>query len=359
MPPKLRIAFHAAGNIPFHGKSLEERPLGGTETGIIRLAESLNKRGHEVVVFSAYENPPETNPKYFHVSEINDHGKFDIVVIVQNWKAAFATVPAKHRFFLTGDGPEQYLNYGIGDRRTVNLFTKLLTVSNWQAKTLCAHSGFPIEKTWYIGNGIHPEYFKKEVEKKRKRLIYSSSPNRGLKFIPDLYNTLIKKHPDLEIHIFSSAKMYSGYAAGEAQLAPIVPEIVSRLKELPNCHYHESTLQKDLAKEFMKSSILFYPCDFPETSCITAIEAQAAGCAVLSSNYCALPETVADAGILIRGKPGSSEYLRSYLAAADILLSDDELLERLSKRGKERVAKHYHWDHVAERFEAVLENLEI
>ncbi|MEZ4754985.1 MAG: glycosyltransferase, partial [Bdellovibrionota bacterium] len=104
-------------------------------------------------------------------------------------------------------------------------------------------------------------------------------------------------------------------------------------------------------------SILFYPSKSPETCCITALEAQAAGCVVLSSHFGALPETVNDAGLLIRGTPGSPEYLNSYLAAADILLSDDQLLERLSNRGKERIAEHYHWDHVAERFEAVLDKL--
>ncbi len=75
-----------------------------------------------------------------------------------------------------------------------------------------------------------------------------------------------------------------------------------------------------MAREFMKSAILCYPNTFAETSCITAMEAQAAGCAIVTSKLAALPETVANAGIMIEGEPGSPAYLDSFSTAVDVFL---------------------------------------
>jgi hypothetical protein len=41
----LKIGIFCGNVIPFHAKSLNERPLGGTETGVIRLSEALESLG--------------------------------------------------------------------------------------------------------------------------------------------------------------------------------------------------------------------------------------------------------------------------------------------------------------------------
>ena len=46
----MKFLFVPGSTLPFHGKTLDERPLGGTETGAIRLAECLDELGHEVHV---------------------------------------------------------------------------------------------------------------------------------------------------------------------------------------------------------------------------------------------------------------------------------------------------------------------
>lgn len=48
----MKITFVADACVPFHGRTLEEQPLGGTETAVIRLAAALSERGHEVTVFT-------------------------------------------------------------------------------------------------------------------------------------------------------------------------------------------------------------------------------------------------------------------------------------------------------------------
>ena len=117
---------------------------------------------------------------------------------------------------------------------------------------------------------------------------------------------------------------------------------------------HGNVRQGELARELMMSSVFIYPNTVFETCCISALEAQAAGCPPVVSENSALPETVGDAGFLIPGQPGSPEYNQRFIDGVDSLLSDNSLWGKLSARGKARIAQDYTWTRVAERFEALL-----
>lgn len=344
----MKFLFFPQSCLPFHGMSLEERPLGGTETGVIRLAEELHQLGHEVIVLSGHENPPLTAPLYLPLHAIDNLGKIDVLVSVRDWTPLLAPLNARVKLYWTGDSYDQFPNVGIGDTRVAQEIDALLAVSDWHADRLCEESGFPRERAWVIRNGIRLSFFEGEEERKRKRMIYSSTPYRGLRFIPMIYRELKNRHPEAEIHIFSGYEVYAGGEAPPAHLLKEYEVLRQEFLRLPHCFLHGNLKQRDLAREFMKSSLLLYPNIFEETSCITALEAQAAGCAIVTSALAALPETVGDAGLLITGTPGSLEYLNAFIGAADRILADDELFQQLSRNGRER-AKETDWRSVAER----------
>ena len=105
----------------------------------------------------------------------------------------------------------------------------------------------------------------------------------------------------------------------------------------------------------MRSSILCYPNTFEETSCITALEAQAAGCAIVTSAFGALPETVGEGGILIGGEPGTPAYLDQFSEALDTLLTDDDALERCVAASRKRIERQT-WSAIAGRFSEYIES---
>lgn len=350
----MKIVFAANRCLAFHAKSLDERPFGGTETGVIRLSEALLKLGHTVKVFTLEKNPPPSEPPYSHLENLAAEPECDVFVAVRDWQLLFSTIKTKRRFFLTPDSFDQPHNFGIGDRRVSDSMHALLVVSTWHGTTLAAKSGLSIEKVWVLRNGVHLPYFEGAETRARKRLIYSSTPHRGLALVPDLYRKVKEKHPDASLHIFAGLDVYAG--------APNISvkefdAMKAGLQALPDCTLHGNVLQKELAREFMKSSVLFYPNIFAETSCITAMEAQAAGCAIVTSNIAGLKETVGPAGILVPGSPSSPEYQQQFVEATNKLLSDDALFKKLSDEGRKRAKEIFDWNLVAKRFEAYLQEV--
>ena len=346
----MKIAFLAESMAAFHAASLEEAPLGGMETAVIRLAEALHEDGHQVTVFSNLDNPPLSKPLYLPKRSLHHLGEVDALISVREWRPCFYPLQAKKVFYWTGDSYDLQQNFGIGDRRVAAKIDKLLAVSSWHAEMLCQKSGFPKDKTYVLRNGVHMPFFKKEEIRERKRLIYSSTPYRGLKFLPFVFKALKDKHPELTLHVFSDYKVY-GEQANQAY-APLIEEynvIKQELEKIEGCFVHGNVTQEQLAKEMMRSSILAYPNTFEETSCITVMEAQAAGCAVITSKLGALPETVGDAGVLIDKAAGSQEYLQAFINELDRLLSDDTHFESLSKKAIKR-AEDYCWRKIAGKF---------
>jgi glycosyltransferase involved in cell wall biosynthesis len=350
----VKIAIYAGRCLPIHAATLAERPLAGTETAVIRIADRLARRDHEVTVFTSHGAPPPSTPRYLPASAVKSKEYVDCFIAVKEWLPALLRVPCRKQCFWTGDSHEASPNFGLGDRRVARLLDHFLAVSRWQADTLCRESGFPRERAHVIGNGVHLADFHGSEPRRRKRLVYTSAPTRGLDLVPSLYLELKRLHPDLELHVFSGFEVYDTDRPYAAPLRARYEATLAEVGGLPDCHLHGNILQKDLARELMRSAILFYPCTFLETSCIAAMEAMAAGCVVVTSDAGALPETVGDAGVLVPGVPGTEDYRRAFVSATHRLLSDDALWEDLSARARQRALGQMGWEACADRLERVL-----
>jgi glycosyltransferase involved in cell wall biosynthesis len=342
---KISILCHSC--LPFHSRTLENTPLGGTETGAIHFSKCLRDLGHEVFVFTNYENAMSDN--YFHTSQIlNIAPSSDVVISVRDFKALAAFPNTKVRMLWTGDSYDQPFNIGMGDKRAAATIDLFLAVSEWHRQTLCDASGFPLEKSWVIKNGIDTSLFQdNSIEKNRKKLMYSSMPYRGFIYTPELYSQLYLKCPGIEYHAFTGFKVVNNLK-NEQQINEL-ESTVQKLRTIPGFQYRGNVSQKQLAKEYLTAGILFYPNTFEETSCITAIEAMAAGCVPVTSKLGALPETVDEGGILIEGHPSLATYKEDFVNACHKLITDEKHFNEMSKKAKKQ-ASTYDWSNVAKRF---------
>lgn len=331
----MHIAFFASSCIPFHGCTLDERPLGGIETAIIRLAEALVDAGHEVTILTGVENPPLTRALYLPLRAFPLLGPVDVAVIVRDWKLLNLPIDCGKRVFWTGDAADQFTTVGLGDLRVSGKVDILLAVSEWHRSTLCDASGFPPHRAHVLRNGVYLPYFEGREERSRKALIYSSTPYRGLKHLPRLYKRIRKAHPDASLYVCSSYDVYAGSGPPPAQEQREFEAIKQELIKLPGVLLLGSLKQRELASQMLRSAVLAYPNTFAETSCITAMEAKAAGLAIVTSSKGALPETVAQGGILIDGDPGEGSYDDQFVDGVIAYLSDDKLFSEISAMNRE------------------------
>jgi glycosyltransferase involved in cell wall biosynthesis len=142
---------------------------------------------------------------------------------------------------------------------------------------------------------------KRGVERNPHRAVYSSSPDRGLLAAVLAWPKVREQVPDAELHVFYGWENQENTAKlnnDQAQLTQIA-HLKQQCEATTGVVLHGRVNQQELAREFMRSGVLFYPTWFSETSMITAQEAQAAGLFIVHTGIAALAETVADRGLLM------------------------------------------------------------
>lgn len=88
-----------------------------------------------------------------------------------------------------------------------------------------------------------------------------------------------------------------------------------------------------------------YPTWFYETSCITAMEALAAGLAVVTTPLAALPETLGSYGIFVQGDWTSSDYQDEFVLR--VVQSMRMTPESYRNSAREHAQKSFSWHGVA------------
>jgi glycosyltransferase involved in cell wall biosynthesis len=166
-------------------------------------------------------------------------------------------------------------------------FHILVFVSNWQMQNFINYYKIPWSRCIVIENSIIPindVNFNKPTDK--IKLIYTSTPHRGLNVLLSVFPNLLEKYPNLELDVFSSFKLY-----GWDQRDKEFETLFDFCRNHPNINYHGSQ-PNDVVREALRNSHIFaYPSIWQETSCLCLIEAMSAGLICVHSNLGALYET--------------------------------------------------------------------
>lgn len=168
-------------------------------------------------------------------------------------------------------------------------FDAFIFVSNWQFDRFRNVYKVPESKSFVMPNAITPLTPKPKIKSEPLRLVYASTPWRGLEVLLDAFEMLGRD--DVVLEIFSSTKIY-GTEFDKANYSTYKP-LFDRAKAMPNVLYHGYQPNSVVRSAFENAHILAYPSIFEETSCITAIEAGSAGLKLAVTNHGALFETCA------------------------------------------------------------------
>lgn len=124
-----------------------------------------------------------------------------------------------------------------------------------------------------------------------KRIIYTSSYDRGLEHLIKMWPDIKKEVPDAELHIFYGWQLWDKFYQDNPSSVAWKKKMVDMMGA-DGITDHGRVPQHVLMEEYKKSGIWAYPAHFGEISCISAMKAQAYGCEPVVVNYAALKETV-------------------------------------------------------------------
>ena len=256
--------------------------LGGSETAVVNLAKEFVALGQRVTVYAMCEGMWD-GVRYRDAQDFQPEPCETFIAWRNPAVLSQVKAYAQRRFIWTHD-----VHFGPATATDLEGVTAI-ALSEWHRGFLAErYPGLDIE---VLGNGILPERFEREVERIPHRLIYAQSPDRGLDRVLDIFPRIRSQWPDATLEVFY------GFAAARKWYPDWMAELEPRLATTDGVTVHGWVGQDRLAQEYMKADVLLYPAItpvgelFPETYCISVVEAQAGGCFPITSKHGALSET--------------------------------------------------------------------
>jgi len=304
---------------PWDPDTLRAEGMAGSETMAWELARQLVVLGHRVRVFADCLG----KEGLFEGVEWLDSRRFRALtcdVLLSSREPAAVDpaheVKAKVRLLWVHD-------VHCGDRLTPERDARTdayLCLSGWHvACFLQHHPQVSAGKVLQIRNGIDVDEFSPHPSEVRDpvRAIYSSCPSRGLKIALDAWPQVRAAVPSATLHVYYGFQNWERRATrdGDQRALETILALKLQLENTEGVEFHGRVSPGVLAAQFRGASLWAYPNWFEETSCITAMQAQAAGLRIVTSALAALCETVGDRGVLLAQDPRSDAYRTAFTQA--------------------------------------------
>ena len=176
----------------------------------------------------------------------------------------------------------------LGSKDYVNKLDYIVFNSNWNFEKFQYQFKIPESKSLVIKNAIEKIGFH-EKPKDKINLVYHTTPWRGLIHLLKVFKRLNLQNT--ELNICSSTIIYG--KKFDSILGKKYENIFEECKNTKNVNYLGFVENNKIIELLKNMHIYSFPSIWPETSCISAIEAMAAGCEIVTSNLGALYETCA------------------------------------------------------------------
>jgi glycosyltransferase involved in cell wall biosynthesis len=352
------VLYAAPAFEAYNPESIERDGAGGSETMAWEMAWRLVERGHRVRVFAHAKNKTGTFRGVEWLDLADFQGTACEVLVssrVPEVVDAFYRLDAGHKLLWAHDC--HYDSRLTQDR--ASQFDTFLVLTPWHARFWRERYPFTSDRITVTRNGIDPALFERTVARDPHRIIYSSSPDRGLDRAVRAMPSIRARVPDATLHVFYGLTnlLLRAEDTGDRNLLVDAGEVryLLRTHERFGVVFHERVPQDRLAVEFLKSGVWGYPTSWWETSCITAMQAQAAGCRTVTTARGALVDTAGGAGTMITHDPESPEYLPAYVDAVVEALTRPENGDRAALRAQAR--QRFSLDGLTDEWDAMLRAL--
>lgn len=304
----------------------ETKAMGGSETACIEMARHLHKlSGRSVKVFNVREIDRVCDGvEYISTAKLNDY---------MSKHKPYLHIAFRHNFKIT-DAPtfvwsHDLITPGCEDH---SIYEKILCLTPFHKRYMQTMQGVPEHKIHVTRNGIKPERFMDyslesynpySERKNKNKIVFPSSPDRGLDRAMLVLDEVRKTHPDIELHVFYGVEHLHKYG-----LQSLADKLTSMMQERPWVKYHGATQQDVLMRHLKEAVIWLHPCDFIETSCITAMEMICAGVYPVTRRLGGLADTLS-----VAEKKGMATLIDSdCIDPEEFKLYIDATIEALDKK---------------------------
>lgn len=386
---KLKIAFvYATVAFGRHRKSFDFDDLEGgrdglTGTDLVTLcyARELAGRGHEVTLYCHGVKDVESgDPEFdgvlvYDFEDWKEDGKapWDVVIAASNPNALADANPAALRVV-----NRQVSTFGIDtheyETHGYDKFVDLYLVPSECSKQYVSKDLPPEVRAKFrvLPNGCYPEKFDRDDSRPRVtrvpgRVAYTSSPDRGLHLLLQVWPEIRKRVPHAELRIFYQSldtwiaahcdphKRFGGSLDYECTRRALYIRHALRRLEHHGVTRVGGVSHRQLVRELCEADCFAYPCSplaFTETFSVATLEACAAGAVPVISSADCLEEVHGHAAVVVRYPV--QDRLVEFANLVVRALTEPGFRREFSALGREH-AKAHDWRVLAEKLEGMIE----
>jgi glycosyltransferase involved in cell wall biosynthesis len=337
----------ADATLHYDGRDLDRRPLGGTETSVIRCAQELARRGHDVACFTNCDGPVEHEGVTWRPLSGTPPQQCDLYIAChQPYLLPFVKRPKRRAVWVLW--PVSQLRHYKKIWRMWRYRPIPILISLYEAR---AYS--PLLPRWrpqiVLPHGLpddvrgHPPL----AAPPPPRAIFASNPMRNLRRLVEIWaDRILPRVPNATLEVYG-VRNESGGDVWKAWEGTVLPTGLSETAK-KSVHVHASVSRAELIAAMRASRVMLYLGHKAEAFCLAAAEAQALGVPAVFAPTTVLPERVID-GVTGYVRADETEFAERAVA----LLTDDALW-RPQHEAALRYQQGISWSEHAGRLEAAL-----
>lgn len=261
---------------------------------------------------------------------------------------------SKIKVYWLHDLPEDPETNHLKDPRSRDRFHQLVFCGNWQYTRYRDYLGVPHDQnSIVIDNGVNPiPVHTKPTDE--VRLIYFSTPQRGLEILVPVFEELCKKYDNIVLDVFSS---YSIYGWGEADKR--FESVFDRCKAHRRINYHGAQPNEVVREALQKAHIMAYPSIWMECNSRAVIEAMSAGLMCVHPNYGGLVDTSGGLNMMYQWDNDINKHANAFAGVLSHAIDtvNNEHTQNYLKLVKAYADTRFTWDKITQQWVALLTNL--
>jgi glycosyltransferase involved in cell wall biosynthesis len=333
----------------YDGRYLETRPLGGTESSVIRLARELARRGHKVTVFTNCDGPADWQGVSWRSLKSPAPATCDLYIAAQHPHLLnFVRRPRRRALWVLWQ-PNHLKHYKHGWWRMWRYRPIPILISLHQVKIYSPT--LPRRNPQIVIPLGLPEDVRGKPHLQMpppRRALFASNPQRNLRELIEIWaRAILPRVPDAVLDVYGNNGLQAGENAWQKWEGDVLPAGMSPAVKA-SVQIHRAATRTELIDVMRQSRVMLYLGHKVEAFCLSVAEAQALGLPAVVAPVAAVPERVLDG---LTGYHHAEPY--RFADAAVALLTDDELWRRQHEAAL-RYQQGISWSECADRFEAIL-----